>query len=95
MCILFHDYEIVETVSMGQLKENIMCERTGFTPSRIEGGYPYLTKKICLKCGNFVDNITPARNKILEELERKRTRQILAERMMLKKLGKEVTIKNE
>lgn len=78
----FHDWEIIERIGHGQIRENIeneekyKNEKVMPPPMRIiqEDGNSYI-KKVCMKCDTVIDTITPqieiARKEIRRSEERK------------------------
>lgn len=84
----FHDWEMVESITYSQLRENITCKlkhsesKDKDNPCRpplriIAEDENRLVKKICLKCGAIQDNITPQKAEIIEgyyELKARRER---------------------
>ncbi len=81
----FHDWEMVEAMVYSQLKENITSklkhseskdkDKPCPPPLRIIAeSENRLIKKICLKCGTIVDNVTPQGEKIKQEYYEKKAR---------------------
>jgi hypothetical protein len=66
-----HDWQIVESFSIEQL-EHILRGGSGRIIS--DCGYSYVQKKVCLRCGDVVDEITPERERILRDDLREKER---------------------
>ena len=83
MC--FHDYEIVKEKTYLEIQLKVECDNLeqDYVLDTVTGacGRKY-KKKVCLKCGKVVDQITPIYNKILKELKVKAERQERAKELI-------------
>lgn len=64
---LFHDWEIIRTVTEYRLKEDLKEElnKTKYDGYELKGKFTFhFVEKICMKCETYVDEISPQMDKI-------------------------------
>lgn len=84
LCLISHDYETIETLSIEDLLDELNKTKTILYRSSWINEPNTFRKKICLRCDCIIDEVALAKSRIIKRDNMTRARQIIAKRRYTK-----------